>query len=46
MSDNEIKVNKTSLMIRIKQIQQDPKLTDEQKENKIRQVISMDFRKP
>ena len=41
-----IKVNKTSLMIRIRQIQEDPDMTDEEKERRIRNVISMEFNQP
>ena len=46
VSGNDIKVNKTSLMIRIRQIQADPKLSDEEKEAKIRRAISMEFKQP
>jgi hypothetical protein len=46
VSGKDIKVNKTSLMIRIRQIQADPKLSDEEKEAKIRRAISMEFKQP
>lgn len=46
VSWNDIKVNKTSLMIRIRQIQADPKLSDEEKEARIRRAISMEFNQP
>ena len=46
ISGNNIKVNKASLLLRIKQIQNDPKLSDEEKEKKIRHVISTEFKQP
>ena len=46
VSWNDIKVNKTSLMIRIRQIQADPKLSDGEKEARIRRAISMEYKQP
>jgi hypothetical protein len=46
VSGKDIKVNKTSLMIRIRQIQADPNMTDEEKESRIRTLISREFRQP
>lgn len=46
MSDDKIKVNKTSLLIRISQIQADPEMTDAEKEKRIRNVITMEFKQP
>lgn len=41
-----IKVNKTSLLIKIRQIQEDPDMTDEEKERRIRNAISIEFKQP
>ena len=46
VSDKDIKLNKTSLMIRIREIQADDKLNDAEKEARIRRAISMEFRQP
>lgn len=46
VSGKDIKVNKTSLMIRIRQIQEDTSMTDEEKESRIRNLISREFRQP
>jgi hypothetical protein len=46
VSGNDIKVNKTSLLIKIRQIQADTRMTDEQKEKKIRSAISTEFKQP
>lgn len=46
VSGNDIKVNKVSLMIKIRNIQSDPNMTDEEKERRIRNAISMEFKQP
>ena len=46
VSGKDIKVNKTSLLIKIKRIKSDPKLTDEEKERKIRNAITIEFKQP
>lgn len=46
VSWNDIKVNKLSLMMKIRNIQLDEKLTDEEKEAKIRRAISIEFKQP
>lgn len=46
VSGRDIQVNKTSLMIRIRQIQQDTNMSDEEKEARIRRVISTEFNQP
>jgi hypothetical protein len=46
VSGNDIKVNKASLLLRIKQIQDDPNLSDEEKEKRIRHIISTEFKQP
>lgn len=46
VSGQDIKVNKVSLMIKIRNIQADPDLTDEEKEKKIRNAISIEFKRP
>lgn len=46
VSWRDIKVNKTSLLIKIRQIQSDPDMTDEEKERKIRSAISIEFKQP
>ena len=46
MSWSDIKVNKMSLMNRIRQIQSDTKMSDEEKESMIRRAISVEFRQP
>ena len=46
VSWKDIKVNKVSLMIKIKNIQSDPDLTAEEKEAKIRRAISVEFSQP
>lgn len=46
VSWNDIKVNKISLMMKIKNIQSDPDLTSEEKEAKIRRAISVEFKQP
>lgn len=45
-SDGNIKVNKVSLMARIRNIQADTKLTEEEKEARIRRAISVEFKQP
>ena len=46
VSWQNIKVNKTSLLIKIRQIQSDPNMTDEEKERRIRNAISIEFKQP
>ena len=46
VSGKGIKVNKLSLMLKIKNIQADPDLTAEEKETKIRRAISVEFSQP
>ena len=46
VSGKDIKVNKLSLMLKIKNIQADPDLTAEEKEAKIRRAISTEFSQP
>lgn len=46
VSGKDIKVNKTSLLIRINQILADTKMTDAEKEKRIRNTITMEFRQP
>ena len=45
-SGKDIKVNKVSLMIKIRNIQADPDMTEEEKEKKIRNAISIEFKRP
>lgn len=46
VSGKDIKVNKVSLMIKIRNIQADPDITEEEKEEKIRNAISIEFKRP
>lgn len=46
VSGKDIKVNKVSLMIKIRNIQADPDMTEEEKEKKIRNAISIEFKRP
>lgn len=46
VSWKDIKVNKISLMMKIRNIQSDENLTDEEKEAKIRRAISIEFNQP
>jgi len=46
VSGNDIKVNKVSLMARIRNIQADTKLTEEEKEARIRRAISVEYKQP
>lgn len=46
VSWKDIKVNKISLMMKIRNIQSDINLTDEEKEAKIRRAISIEFNQP
>lgn len=46
VSWNDIKVNKISLMMKIRNIQSDINLTDEEKEARIRRAISIEFNQP
>lgn len=45
-SGRDIQANKTSLMIRIRQIQQDTNMSNEEKEARIRRIISTEFNQP
>lgn len=46
VSGKDIKVNKTSLMIKIRNIMDDINMTAEEKEARIRNAISMEFKQP
>ena len=46
VSGKDIKVNKTSLLIKIREIQGDPNMTPEEKEKRIRSAISIEFHQP
>ncbi len=46
VSGGGIKVNKTSLLMKIREIQEDPNMTPEEKERKIRSAISIEFHQP
>lgn len=46
VSGKDIKANKVSLMIKIRNIQADPDMTEEEKEKKIRNAISIEFKRP